>query len=268
MKVSLFKLSKSGLLAASALTGTIALSAAVPAQAAPADYISPIYTPAFGPPWGYDESQYTLPSPTTNASVGYTFETTRDNVKVNALGMPAFISAQDWVSGNNVTVYLSKKDPVANTYTTLASVVFTPSGVSGYDPNYLFKDGYYWQFIPVVDLGLKSDSDPAVIFETMAQANYAVMPYLADGAGTFADVAAYNTNGFSDTSDTGTPGYPNGIWQLQDINNVDLVGFWNPNVSYIVPSPLPIFGAGVAFSYARRMRSRIRRSTNQIPASM
>jgi hypothetical protein len=237
------------------------LLAGASAQAISADDIAPIYNPVFSGVWG-DETQYNLPANSPNASAGYWFETTKDDIKVNALGFPAFL--QNWTAANPFTVRLYKYQLSSNTYTQLAQATFTYApGPGGINPNYTFKNGYYWQDVPVVSLGAKSNTDADVWFTTMAEGNYSVnngLPYLAGGTGTFADVAVFDGNGFSQTGDADFP-FPQ--YTLVDGSNVPLYGLFNPNVSYEVPSPLPLLGAGVAFGYARRMRSRIKLSSDR-----
>lgn len=252
-KVAIFSLSAIG-------SATVLLSGAS-AQAISADYIAPIYKPTFSGVWG-DETQYNLPAGSPKASVGYWFETTKDNIKVNALGVPAFL--QNWTAANPVTVRLWKYQLSTDVYTQLAQATFTyASGPGGINPNYTLHEGYYWQDVPVVSLGAKSDSDSDVWFTTMAEADYSVntgLPYLAGGTGFFADVATFDGNGFSQD---GSAEFPYPEYTLVDGSNVPLYGLFNPNVSYEVPSPLPLLGAGVAFGYARRMRSRIKLSSDR-----
>ncbi|QVL53677.1 MAG: hypothetical protein KFB97_04790 [Cyanobium sp. M30B3] len=65
---------------------------------------------------------------------------------------------------------------------------------------------------------------------------------------TFSTLAAYDANGFN-------------IQGFQDfpvpVFDGGQVGYWNANLSIDVPGPLPLLGAGSAFLWSRRLKSKI-----------
>jgi len=259
MKLTVFK-SPSAVIASSVIINSALLVGVGPAHAISTEYIAPIYNAAFSNnKWG-DETQYG-PAGANPASVGYWFKTDKDYVQVNALGFAAFQG--QWPTANDYKVYLWKYT-TSGGYTELASTTFSYAPlVNGLNPNYTFKDGYYWKEVPVVSLGVKSSNDPDTWFLTMAEGNYSTgaLPYLAGGTGTFSDVAIFDGNSYSQTGDSE---FPKSQDTLTDPSTgVPLYGLFNPNVSYIVPGPLPLFGAGVAFGFSRRMRARIRLSADR-----
>jgi hypothetical protein len=227
------------------------------AHAVQANAVNPFYIPTFTTSWG-DETQYALPNNSPPTSVGYWFETDRDNIRVNALGFPAFLQRWDAFPANSYTVNLWKYDTSGYTQMATATFNYATPGPDGLNPNYTFKDGYYWQDVPVVNLGLKSNADPNVIFVTAAQGNYSAnngLPYLMGGTGTFAPgTVTWDSNGISSVASFPYP---------EDTILSPAYGIFNPNISYDVPAPLPLLGAGVALGCARRMRNRIRLASDR-----
>jgi hypothetical protein len=255
MNLSLFRSSKLTILSFSVLGSASLLLAGGSAKAIPSTRVNPIYTPVFTTVWG-DEIQYKLPSGSPDQSVGYWFETDKDDIRVNALGFPAF--NQSWGPSNSYIVRLWKYDPNGYTEIANATFVYAPlDPITNLNPLYTFKDGYYWQDVPVVSLGAKSNADPDVIFATAASGTYNEnngVPYLMGGTGSFTSgVVTFDSNGISNATEVGIFPFP-----LNTISSPSF-GIFNPNVSYeTVPGPLPLLGAGVAFGYARRIRNRVR----------
>jgi hypothetical protein len=251
-----FKAVLPGFLLAGALTGAAFVALAEPARA-----ISPAYTTTGAAGGSCDGSGATPPYACGTAqSYGFYFDTDRD-VTIDALG---FSSQPNWPSGTSpyevkLWSYVNGGNTPAD-YQLIETRTFTPG------TSYEFKNGYFWQDIPLITLlnsvngdpggqrgfviGVVGDftaSDPGNVLFEGATASFIPGIVNNDSSFTPGTDAVADPDGFFPI-----PAYPGG--QGTD-------GFFNGNLSFApVPSPLPMLGAAAGFSWTRRMRQRIRLS--------
>jgi len=194
---------------------------------------------------------------TNPGSYGYFFNVNGDQRFVNALGF----SAQDnWLDTNltyTVELWSYLVDPTdpdpdtATTYTSLAALTFNPS-----DPGLLVGTDFWKPLPSTIDLA-DTSGDPNIGYVIAAIGNFNNNPdptlrgnFIESGADvTFSSLAVYDENGFN-------------IQGFQDfpvpVFDGGQIGYWNSNLSIGVPGPLPLLGAGSAFVWSRRLRSKIK----------
>lgn len=199
---------------------------------------------------------------TNPGSYGYFFDVTGDQRFVNALGF----SAQD--NWTNTTIpytvqlwsYLvNPSDPnpnTATTYTTIAQLTFNPS-----DTDLLLFGTDYWKPLsaPISLPSTSGDPNTGYVIAAIGDFNNNPDPalrgnFIESGADvTFSPLASYDANGYNLQ---GFQDYPVPVFDGGQ------VGYWNANFSIYdpsdVPSPLPLFGAGSAFMWSRRLKSKIK----------
>ncbi|MFO0037657.1 MAG: hypothetical protein ACK522_01770 [Synechococcaceae cyanobacterium] len=266
------------LLFRAATCGGLTISAAVLAQPsmAAAD-IKPAYQTNFS------EVPVKLPAgaPSTG-SFGYFFDTNYSNMRLNALGFPIFAgwanttaSPTTFPQASKFDVYLWRIDGInqpsmdacngSTPYCQVAKVTFDQDLTH----TYTVKDGYYWQDITPVNLGGASVADVDLQYATVAVGNFSLadgLPTLQGGNGTFDPAFSWTGNGFNSPTPYYTPDYSAEFpvpWNfVSDPASAEdpttFYAYFSPNLSYaLVPSPLPLLGAGTAFAWARRIRRRV-----------
>jgi len=266
------------LLFRAATCGGLTISAAVLAQPsmAAAD-IKPAYQTNFS------EAPVKLPAgaPSTG-SFGYFFDTNYSNMRLNALGFPVFggwanttASPTTFPQASKFDVYLWRIDGItqpsmdacngSTPYCQVAKVTFDQDLTH----TYTVKDGYYWQDITPVNLGGASIADVDTQYATVAVGNFSLadgLPTLKGGNGTFDPAFTWSGNGFNSPDPYYTPDFSadfpvpwNFVSDPESANDPNTVyAYFSPNLSYaLVPSPLPLLGAGTAFAWARRIRRRV-----------
>jgi hypothetical protein len=257
-----FKSKLKASLTAFAVVGVTGVALASPAEALQASQINPVYQSA------YDETVSgldTVPDSTSPATYAYYFETKKDHTKINALGLPI---ALNWAAlSPSYTVNLYKVTWGTNTsnavYTPLATTNFTSSLAS----SYISKDNYYWIPINPVDLGGASISDSNLTFAIGAVGDYSDtngIGILTDGSGEFDPNFAWDGSGMNIASSALYGDFPLPI-DYVGLDPYTTFGYFNANVSFEkVPGPLPLVGAGLAFGWSRRLKTRMRRATTAI----
>lgn len=248
-----------------------------PAQAKP---ITPIYTN----PTNDELSQNTPAGYPTPSSFGYFFDTNVDATLLTALGFPIFDGWAD-LPGNptqfpqapTFDVYVWRIDGInqpslapcdgSTPYCQVAKVTFDQTKTN----TYIQKNGYYWQQITPVNLGVNSAASPDIQYATAAVGNFSLadgLPTLVQGTGSFDAAFSWTGNGFNVSSSYFAP--PNDFsadypvpWNFTSDpasanDPLTYFAYFSPNLSYaFVPSPLPVLGAGAAFGWARRIRRRV-----------
>jgi hypothetical protein len=227
-----------------AALGVIVTVGPLLSQQAPALAFSPVYTTT-GSVGAYTTSF--IPT-----SVGFFFETTSD-VEINGLGF----SFQDtWADSKTYTVKLWSFDNGGldpKHYTLLDSLVFTAP-----PPFYTLQKGYWWQSIasrmlPRTDAVADPSSQLGYVIAAIGDfSNSPGNVQIEGGIAAFDSRFIIAGNGFNEQSDP-TGFFPVPIYDA----GLGTEAYFNPNIS-IVPGPLPILGAAAAFSWSRRLRSRIR----------
>ena len=223
--------------------------------------VNPVYLSA------NDEAQSGLTPPASllPGSFAFYFDTTEDKT-VNALG---FFTVSDWITSSgpdsfDVVLYKWMFDGMVDTtFTPLAMTTFVRSDAN----SYLTRNNYYW--LPIAPLTLpRSDLDANTEgYVVTAIGDFSAasgLPYFFGGTGSFADGFLFNGNGLNiDSPPLPDPAnlyslFPAPLQQGVDINGNPIYGYFSANVSYVVPGPLPLMGAGVAFGWSRRLRRRLK----------
>jgi hypothetical protein len=239
------------LIALGAATSTLLSS---PARALTADQVNPVYLSA------NDESQSGLDAPVGNspASFAYYFDTTSDK-HANALGL---FTVNDWTpqaggTSFDVILYQWAYDGTSTTFSELTRTTFNQADTA----SYVTKSNYYW--LPIQSEKLeRSDLDPNAGYVVTAVGNFSTasgLPYFYGGSGIFAPGFVYDGNGLNiDSADN--PDYAGTFpdpYLVGEVAGQPTFGYFNANVSYVVPGPLPVVGAGVALGWSRRLRRRL-----------
>ena len=225
---------------AAVLTGAAFLVGPEPAQA-----ISPAYTTTSSTGGFYTQNP---------ASFGFFFDTDRD-VTIDALG---FSSQPGWPTGTSsyqvaLWSFVNGGNAIGD-YTLIDQVTFTPG------TPYEFKDGYFWQDIPLVTLSNSTSGDPSglngfVIGVIGDFTNATGNVQYEGGVASFLPGIVGNVNGFNGGPATDS------FWPVPAYFPTPVQGstaYFNGNLSFApVPSPLPMLGAAAGFSWTRRMRQRI-----------
>ncbi len=260
--------------ACSALTGTTALVAQPSALAAD---IKPAYQTTFS-----DTPVLLAPGAPTPGSFGYFFDTTISGIGLNALGFPVLggwantsSSPTLYPNASTFDVYVWRIDGLnqpsmapcngSTPYCQVAKVTFDQNLTH----TYTIKDGYYWQDITPVNLGVESTSSVNMQYATAAVGNFSStdgLPTLEGGNGTFDPAFSWTGNGFNSPTPYYTPDFSSDFpvpWNFATNppggnDPTTYYGYFSPNLSYqFVPSPLPLLGAGAAFGWARKIRRRV-----------
>lgn len=230
------------------------------------------------------------PGAPSNGSFGYFFDTNLGNTRLTALGFPFFTGWADttgsptqFPNAAQFDVYLWRIDGInqpslapcdgSTPYCQVAKVTFDQTQTE----NYTLQDGYYWQKITPINLGKESASSADMQYATAAVGNFS----LADGlptlvgapfGGTFDPAFSWTGNGFNSPTPFYTPDfsadYPvpwNFVSDPASANDpLTYYAYFSPNLSYtLVPSPMPLLGAGAAFGWARRIRRRVGASSRR-----
>jgi hypothetical protein len=250
----------------SAIPVGLTVASTQPAQAFTVADVRPIYSTALDEAQGFFDSADIgqLGNATNKASFGYFFDTSKDNVLVNALGFAQFTEWASYTSpdASSYDVILWKYTKGEADYTgfqELAKVTFERDSAT----SYVDAGAFYWQpLASLLDLGTRTDSDPDVgyVVSSWGFYNQDSLSFLYDGSGTFDPSFNYIGNGYNVRT---SPFYLAEVLPIPlDFDPNIPYGFFNPNVSYTeevpVPGPVPLFGAAAAFGWTRRLRRRIR----------
>lgn len=186
------------------------------------------------------------------ASFGFFFDTKSD-VLLNGLG---FAAQSRWGNRTSYEVKLwiyGNGGSTPSDYTEIASKIFTQ------DEPYSFQDGYYWQPLSPITLVDTFNTDPSNLagYVIAATGDFSDSPgnvEFEQGIATFNSNFLIFGNGLNDTTD------PFGFFPIPIYDGgIGTSGYFNANLSTVaVPGPLPIFGVAAAFTWSRRLRSRIR----------
>lgn len=273
----------SALLRASSLGVVVISAVAVGQSAKAAPPIQPIYQTNF------IETSVNAPAGSPTYSFGYFFDTNKSYTHLNAIGFPFF---QGWADSpgsptqfpfaDKFDVYVWRIKGIdqpdlnpcngSTQYCQIAKVTFDQKLAN----TYKLQNGYYWQDIPPVDLGAETASKADIQYATAAVGNFNVdsgLPTLVgppNGGGLFDPVFTWTGNGLNADGNVLIPDYSSDFpvpWNYVSIPDTaedpeTYYAYFSPNLSYaLVPSPLPLLGAGTAFGWARRMRRRVQGST-------
>jgi hypothetical protein len=248
---------------------------AQPSAAAPE--IKPVYQTTF------TETQENVPDGAPDiGSFGYFFETNVSDMRLNALGFPFFTGWANTASSptlfpgaSQFDVYVWRIDGIeqpdmdpcdgSTPYCQVAKVTFDQNLTD----TYTFKDGYYWQDIAPVNLGVRSDTSANMQYATAAVGNFSLangLPTLVGGSGSFDTAFSWTGNGFNSPTPFYDPDFSDDFpvpWNYSSNppeadDPLSYYAYFSPNLSYqFVPSPLPLLGAGAAFGWARKIRRRV-----------
>lgn len=187
------------------------------------------------------------------ASFGFFFDTQSD-VLLDGLG---FAAQSRWGSGTSYEVKLwfyGNGGSTPSDYTEIASKIFTQGAP------YSFQDGYYWQPLAPITLVDTFNTDPSNLTGYVISAtgdfsdDFPGNVEFEEGIATFSSNFLMAGNGFNNATD------PYGFFPIPIFDSgIGKQGYFNANLSTVaVPGPLPIFGVAAAFTWSRRLRSRIR----------
>lgn len=239
--------------------------------------IQPVYTSNFTET--YQNTPADSPNPT---SFGFFFETNKTYIHLNALAFPFFAGWANepgnptlFPNADKFDVYVWRIDGInqpslapcdgSTPYCQVAKVTFDQNLTS----NYTVKDGYYWQEFEPINLGKATFPNANVQYAVAAVGNFRItdgLPTLVGGNGTFDPAFAWTGNGFNGSTSYYDPDFSADFpvpWNFTDNppgsgDPESVYAYFSPNLSYaIVPSPLPLLGAGAALGWARRLRRRV-----------
>jgi hypothetical protein len=250
-----------------AVLGITGFSLSTPAKAVQPSEIHPVYSTQF------DEDIIgftTAPDSTNPASFAYYFETNKNFSLINALGLPI---VNNWASLSPIYDVNLYKVSQASTINPVFSILKTVTFNQANEASYIAKDGFYWIPFDAINLGLNSLDDPDLVYAVGSVGDFSSATGIGifqNGTGTFDPDYTYAGNGFNAASSafyTNPPGFPY-PYDYVGVDPFDPYGYFSANVSYkIVPGPLPLFGAGIALGWSRRLRTRVRRATNSTTAN-
>lgn len=238
--------------------------------------INPAYNTTFTETYENTPAGAPIPS-----SFGYFFETTVPT-KLTGLGIPFFAgwantpgSPTNFPNASTFDVYIWRIDGInqpsldpcdgSTPYCQVKKVTFDQNQTG----NYTIKDGYYWQTFDPIYLGPETTSDVNLQYAIAAVGNFSLadgLPTPVGGTGTFDPAFSWTGNGFNASAPFYSPDYSGDFpvpWNYtSDPISADdpqtFYAYFSPNLSYtLVPSPLPLLGAGAAYGWARRLRRRV-----------
>jgi hypothetical protein len=257
-------------LAVLAVLGITGFSLSTPVKALQPSEINPVYSTQF------DETITGITDPAIAAlpaSYAYYFETNKNFSLINALGLPI---VNDWAVLSPIYVVNLYKVTNASTTTPNFSILKTVNFNQVNAGTYIAKDGFYWIPFDAINLGLNSLDDPDLVYAVGSVGNFSDSTGIGifqGGTGTFDPDYSYAGSGFNAANSpfyANPPGFPYPF----DYDDTDPLepfgpyGYFSANVSYkLVPGPLPLFGAGIALGWSRRLRTRVRRATKSTTAN-